>query len=321
MNIADCKTLGSPTYRRLCQTLSLPPPQENVNNTGLTGYRDTDLIILSHFSDQELINVCATNKSINTLCNDDRFWMNRTIKKFSAILGDNIEQYIPEGTTWKDYYLWLSGMQNSNKKLVHELALFHHREDLLLLLGEVPPPRVNNIPHLLPFYISDNLRNFFREANLGPSDPTNPWSTPLADVIDVTILSRDAIQQLFNIYARVNNMRIPVIPRPRPPSNTVFGLDARGRHPSIRPRVRNTESHDLEATPLMLEYFANNFANTGLNPDRFRYADIQKLVQEEILFPDQLTPEQLAVLNDPITTEYLSALESYLRYVSRYYTQ
>lgn len=37
MNIADCKNLGSPTYRRLCQTLSLPPAREGVNANGKIG--------------------------------------------------------------------------------------------------------------------------------------------------------------------------------------------------------------------------------------------------------------------------------------------
>lgn len=327
MNIADCKNLGSPTYRRLCQTLSLPPPQEGVNKVGLTGFRGPDLTILSHFSDEELINVCATNKYINVLCQDDSFWMNRTVNKFGNILGtgEEIRQYIPAGTTWKDYYLWLSGMQNAEKTLVHELALLYDRDDLLLLIDDhiqqinapapVAPGAAIGIPPVLagilvagglmpappigpvvgftaPKYLSDNMRNFFREANLGPSDPSNKWSEPLATSIDVGIANVAVLTPLFNIYAHVNNMTVP------------------------------GELQFLSATPLMHKYFAADFAAIpNFDPNRFRYASLQRLINRNIVPADQLTPFQQVALQDPSLHEYLASLQRYLSRVLAIYRE
>lgn len=288
MNITDCKTLGSPTYRRLCQTLSLPPPQEGPFSRGLTGQRDTDLIILSKLSDEELINVCATNRQVNTWCNDHDFWKYRTINKFGNILGEDIKQYIPEGTAWKDYYLWLSGMQNADKKLVHELALFHNREDLLLLLDDyiqnITTP-AGELP-LRISYTNNKLQRFFKEGNLGPSDPANPWSTPLADVIDVRVIGTRSINALFGIYVRVNNM------------------------------FTQGDDRFLRATPLMRDIFAEDFIARNLNPDRFLYSSFQMLVVMNLIPRNQL---QMSTLRGPETIQYAKALDRYLRSIIDYY--
>lgn len=60
-------------------------------------------------------------------------------------------------------------------------------------------------------YYNKDLRNFFRDANLGPSDPKNSNSKPLNQVIifpDTGISSMDLLLKLFKLYALVNNLLI-----------------------------------------------------------------------------------------------------------------
>ena len=315
MNIADCKNLGSLRYRRLCQTLSLPPSKEGLDRTGLSGYPETDLIILSNLTDEELTNVCAVNKYVNSVCQDDNFWARRTVAKFGKFLGDvdSIRQYIPEKNTWKDYYLWLSAMQNADSRLVHQLALLHQRDDLLLVLGDLPHLRIyNNFPPS-PVYITEHLKNFFKEADLGLSDPSNPYSVSLADVIDLTVTSRDILRQLFQIYIAVNNMR----------------------YTDTGPRIDDrTNPVYLAATPLMYRYFNDMFTeeierrrqNRGgrgridrtpiFDPSKFKFNDLYTLVRKKYIIPaDQLTPEQVSAINDPAVRKYIMDMVRYLQTV------
>ena len=45
----------------------------------LTGNKDTDILVLMQLKDHELGPVCSANKYLNSICNDDKFWMNRII--------------------------------------------------------------------------------------------------------------------------------------------------------------------------------------------------------------------------------------------------
>ena len=48
----------------------------------LTGYKDSDLIILSKLDDRDLLNICLANKYANRLCNNEDFWRARLIKNY-----------------------------------------------------------------------------------------------------------------------------------------------------------------------------------------------------------------------------------------------
>lgn len=77
----------------------------------LTGYKDTDKIVLPNLNDWDLVNMCRTNKHFNEICKDDSFWRNRTLARFGPFLGNvkeimkyMIARKIP---TWKGYYIYL----------------------------------------------------------------------------------------------------------------------------------------------------------------------------------------------------------------------
>ena len=75
----------------------------------LTKNKDTDIIILQQLSDYELGKVCSVNKYVNSICNDDKFWLNRTMLKFQ-LTGEEtnkMKKYLGFGT-YKELYVYLS---------------------------------------------------------------------------------------------------------------------------------------------------------------------------------------------------------------------
>ena len=299
----QCSQVGSLTQRRLCQTLNLPFDVPLETPRPFTGLPDTDILLLYQMSDQDLINVCAVNKYVNNLCNHPSFWLNRVLSRYGDQLGSGKEikdKYIPDGTSWKDYYLWLSGLLEGPRGMAHFIAAENNREDLMILLepSEVVVQRIFNDP----LYINDNLRGFLAEADFGPSDPTNPYSLPLNRYISAIsngITNWNILKVLFSIYLRLNN---------------IGWADRR-----------------FEATPLMHKWFGKTFNKLSeahinidepkFDPNMMRYhRDVNITISDNIISRDQLSPEQLAALTDPEISKrldneyklYLSIME-YLR--------
>lgn len=94
---------------------------------GFSGIKDIDMKILMELGDEDLYDVCQTDKRIRDICNDDIFWMRRTMLK-----KENIAK--PENMSWRQYY----------ESLIDEPYLSHQL-----------------------FYIKENAQQFFKEANLG----------------------------------------------------------------------------------------------------------------------------------------------------------
>lgn len=77
--------------------------------TTLTKNKDTDIIILQQLSDYELGKVCSVNKYVNSICNDNKFWLNRTMLKFN-LTGEEtqkMKKYLGFHT-YKELYVYLS---------------------------------------------------------------------------------------------------------------------------------------------------------------------------------------------------------------------
>ena len=70
----------------------------------LTGVKDLDLLILIQLDDQNLVNVCKTNTTINELCNDQNFWLQRIMKMFPYLDLDILNRY-KNGRSWSQYYI------------------------------------------------------------------------------------------------------------------------------------------------------------------------------------------------------------------------
>jgi hypothetical protein len=81
----------------------------------LSGYKDTDYIILNKLNDYELGKVCQVNKKLKKMCDDDNFWKVRIYQK----LGEYFYLKNPKDfiiTTWKNYYISLMEKINSYMK-------------------------------------------------------------------------------------------------------------------------------------------------------------------------------------------------------------
>ncbi len=74
----------------------------------LTQNKDADLLIMSKLDDEDLFNLCLTDKYASKLCKSEDFWKNRFIHRFGVKYGPT------DGKTWKNQYL----------KLVRYLDLF-----------------------------------------------------------------------------------------------------------------------------------------------------------------------------------------------------
>jgi hypothetical protein len=71
----------------------------------LSGYKDTDLLILSKLNDKDLLSICLANKEANRLCKNEDFWRNRFISRF----GEKDFHFSKKIKTrsWRNYYLLL----------------------------------------------------------------------------------------------------------------------------------------------------------------------------------------------------------------------
>jgi hypothetical protein len=75
----------------------------------LTGIMELDLIILQNLNDYELGKVCQVNKYVNSLCDDDIFWLNRNMIffKLSRTETNKMMKYLGFNT-YKELYKYLS---------------------------------------------------------------------------------------------------------------------------------------------------------------------------------------------------------------------
>ena len=116
-----------------------PSPADVPSNQirfGLTGDKNTDFIVLSNLNDYDLANVCRVNKYTRELCENEYFWMNRTIKRFSQFSSDINADRIKFNLTWKKFYV----------KLVDVLEWIYSNRDLRsFFTGGGPPLRRRHV--------------------------------------------------------------------------------------------------------------------------------------------------------------------------------
>lgn len=139
----------------------------------------------------------------------------------------------------------------------------------------------------IPILVSDQLRAFFSEANLGPVDPRDPKSSALKD--ELLLLTQNGVTSaalltpLFSIYAIVNKLT------EKSSSNHTNPKDLRSPCHSIE----DMNHQMLGADDLMYKHFSSTFdllrsrgAHTtehgteipAFDPQNFKYASFQSLV-------------------------------------------
>ncbi len=234
----DCSKFTSNIPKSLCQTLVTPVTTTRENPKAFTGLPATDILILAELSDRELIDTCAVNKYVNDICNNESFWLNRLLNKYGNRLGSGKEireKYFSPGTTWKEYYLWLSNLEEDIVSLVN-IQIMHNREDLRLLYGV----NIND-----PILVSNP--GYFMDMNMGPAIPANPASVPLNQILAVRqngVTTLRLLAGIINIYEKLN-----------------------GPNPQLRTDIRNMIIPTDQLTPAQIALLRDPETVTRMNQE------------------------------------------------------
>ena len=152
-------------------------------------------------------------------------------------------------------------------------ALYRYFTDAPLVPPALPPIPPEHAGFKTPILLSDDMRDFIRNGNFGPSNPNDPRSLPLNQLLMVGqngIATRAILIPLFSIYARINNMQDPA------------------------------DGSMVKATPEMYRYLSNTFARLGFDQDTsFKHARIQSIITDNVIKRNDLTPEQARILSSP----------------------
>jgi len=70
----------------------------------LTGVKDLDYKIMNKLDDRDLISLCRTSKKADEYCNDQTYWMTRTLEKYYYISPDILKRFKGD-RSWSDYYI------------------------------------------------------------------------------------------------------------------------------------------------------------------------------------------------------------------------
>ena len=132
--------------------------------TGITGIKDTDFIILSNLNDRDVVNMCQVNRYSRELCNNENFWMNRTIKRFARFSKSIKQDRVNLNLKWKEFYI----------KLVNITKYFYnfYNSDFY----NIVPNRTNIIEIIFPdteyslsMHLFDNIGEIFLSNRFGLS--------------------------------------------------------------------------------------------------------------------------------------------------------
>ena len=126
----------------------------------LTGRKEINMKILSQLDDKDLVNFCKVNTKANEICRDQVFWMNRVFSRFPQVNRDRLRNNKGD-RSWSDYYIYY--LRKLNNKML--------------------------VPSRQVVLVTDNMKLFFKNANLGPSNPNDPNSIPLNDILSVGVNS------------------------------------------------------------------------------------------------------------------------------------
>ena len=105
------------------------------------GIPETDQQILQMMNDNDLSTMCQTSQYFNSLCQDENFWMNRSMLKLSPVIPPNInpDNYLSnfKGVqSWREYYTGLQGLRNDLFRGFLILLANPHRSDIRYVLRD-----------------------------------------------------------------------------------------------------------------------------------------------------------------------------------------
>ena len=99
------------------------------------GIKQTDIEIFKHVDDKDIKNLCIVNRRINSLLNEDKFWIQRFFHVYGKFLKNLDVKKYKIGKTWKEYYIdTRSYVKTVFPYYSSARALLKNRQDILEVL-------------------------------------------------------------------------------------------------------------------------------------------------------------------------------------------
>jgi len=220
--------------------------------------RDVLLIMLKNLENDDyetLAHVCIADKYFNERVCNDNYWYSALYRKFSMS-----REYV-------------------------DLIRGNNSLPALFIYMSRPYVGPNNQAFKTPILISDELRDFFRHGNFGLSDPNDPYSLPLNEVLMVGqngISAHSILTNLMLIYVKINR---------------AVGID-------------------VTATPDMIKYLPRTFEKFPVN---FRIPMLTSIIFFNIIKKADLTPIQTRILVSEGVNDILTKDDQLVLKLKRYY--
>ena len=115
----------------------------------LTGNKNVDFVVLNLLTDYELSQVCQVNKYVNSLCNDDNFWLQRIINKYNLPSEYIIEtKEFLEFEKYKELYIYLKNSDwddgtTSNQNRIENIVSGLSKQIITKIKSENIPDWIN----------------------------------------------------------------------------------------------------------------------------------------------------------------------------------
>ena len=158
----------------------------------------------------------------------------------------------------------------------------------------------------IPIKVTQNMQEFFRNANLGYVDPRNSNSALLNNSLSVStigITTRAILTPLLNIYIILNNLQS----RGQDDSKQYLTSDALMDQYFERTYQLILQDEQQKAMKQNSQYRTdkNGKRIPFFDPKKFRFASLQSIVKFNTVPKENLDQQEQQILNDPNTLETL----------------
>ena len=140
------------------------------SKTGLTGLRETDMLILQQLRDDELDPVCEVNAYLKSICDDPIFWYNRINNKtrramlnYKQIFPERYKQIFPER-----YSAQNDTIPNSQIELNKNFYGFKTLKELSRFIDQIPELARFHVFYQHDSFSSDINKSYFFDPLLLP---------------------------------------------------------------------------------------------------------------------------------------------------------
>lgn len=102
-----------------------------------TKIRDLDIEIMARMDNNTLINLCKTDKYLNSICNDDIFWMRKVLYSYNYIPNSVHLKEVNKYKSWNKYYiddLLIFDMKNPSEDDLNDMLIKYASEGKLSLV-------------------------------------------------------------------------------------------------------------------------------------------------------------------------------------------